>query len=280
MRRREFIFFVFGTAACPLAVRAQQTGKIPSVGILASEAGPGGVEDGIVQGLRDFGYVDQRNITLHFRWSAGRQERYSALASELINLGVDVIVAGGPRCGAVFALTKTIPLVCPNLYDPVTKGLIASFNRPGGNVTGNLLLFPALFHKRFQLLKEAVPTTKRVRVLWRADNRSLLDWTMTGGRLENLEVTTTRRRPGGHRCCVPSCPSGSAGCRGDDSRSILHDSRSQNRGAWIETQTSNLDGRTRLCCVGWIAAIRPGHRAELARRCKVRAQDTERRNSW
>lgn len=192
MRRREFIFFVSSTAAWPLAVRAQQTGKIPSVGILASEAGPGGIEDGIVQGLRDLGYVDQRNIILHFRWSAGRQERYSALASELINLGVDVIVASGPRCEAVFALTKTIPLVCSNMNDPVTKGLIASFNRPGGNVTGFLLLFPALFHKRFQLLKEAVPAAKRVRVLWLADNRSLLEWTMIGARLENLEVTTTR----------------------------------------------------------------------------------------
>lgn len=192
MRRREFIVIVSGTAAWPFGVRAQQTGKIPSVGILASEAGPGGIEDGIVHGLREFGYVDQRNITLHFRWSAGRQERYAALASELINLGVDVIVASGPRCEAAFALTKTIPLVCPNMNDPVTKGLIASFNRPGGNVTGFLLLFPAVFHKRFQLLKEAVPAAKRVRVLWLADNRSLLEWTETAARLENLEVTTTR----------------------------------------------------------------------------------------
>lgn len=192
MWRREFVFLVCGTAAWPLAVRAQQTGKVPSVGVLASQAGPGGVEDGIVQGLRDFGYVDQRNITLHFRWSAGRQERYAALASELINLGVDVIVASGPRCEAVFALTKTIPLVCPNINDPVTKGLIKSFNRPGGNVTGFLLLFPSMFHKRFQLLKEAVPAAKRVRVLWLADNRSLLDWTMTAGQLEKLEITTTR----------------------------------------------------------------------------------------
>jgi putative ABC transport system substrate-binding protein len=192
MRRRAFISFVFGTAAWPLVVRAQQTGKIPSVGILASEAGPGGVEDGILQGLRDFGYVDRRNITLHVRWSAGRPELYSALASELINLGVDVIVASGPRCEAVFALTKTIPLVCPNMNDPVAKGLIASFNRPGGNVTGFLLLFPELFHKRFQLLKEAVPSAKRVRVLWLSDNRSLLDWTMAAAQLENLEITTTR----------------------------------------------------------------------------------------
>lgn len=192
MRRREFTFFVCGTALWPLVVDAQQTGKIPSVGILASEAGPGGLEDEFLQGLREFGYVDQRNITLHFRRSAGRQELYSVLASELINLGVDVIVAGGPRCEAVFALTKTVPLVCTNLNDPLTRGLIASFNRPGGNVTGFLLLFPALYHKRFQLLKEAVPAAKHVGVLWLSDNRSLLDWSMTAARLENLEVTTTR----------------------------------------------------------------------------------------
>lgn len=191
MRRREFTFFVCGTALWPVVVDAQQTRKIPSVGILASEAGPGGIEGGIVKGLRDFGYVDQRNITLHFRWSAGREELYSVLASELINLGVDVIVAGGPRCEAVFALTKTVPLVCTNLNDPLTRGLIASFNRPGGNVTGFLLLFPALFHKRFQILKEAVPAAKHIGVLWRSDNRPLLDWSMTAARLENLEVTTT-----------------------------------------------------------------------------------------
>jgi putative ABC transport system substrate-binding protein len=179
-------------AAWPLAVRAQQTGRMPSVGILASEAGPGGVEDGIIQGLRDFGYVDQRNIVFHFRWSSGRQQLYSVLASELIKLGVDVIVASGPRCEAVFAMTKAIPLVCPNLNDPLSKGLIASFNRPGGNVTGFLLLFPELFHKRFQLLKEAVPAAKRVGVLWLSDNRSLLDWSMTAARLENLELATTR----------------------------------------------------------------------------------------
>ena len=131
----------------PLTPRSRRThgqspGQIPRVGILASaaEPGAGGGDDAIFQRLRDLGYVDQRNIILHIRWSGGRQELYSALAGELINARVDVIVASGPRCEAVFALTKAIPLVCPNLNDPLTKGLIASFNRPGGNVTGFLLL--------------------------------------------------------------------------------------------------------------------------------------------
>jgi putative ABC transport system substrate-binding protein len=174
------------------ATRAQAPGNVPRVGILASTAGPGGVDDAIFQGLRDVGYVDQQNIILHVRWSAGQQEHYSALATELIKLGVDVIVASGPRCEAAFALTKSIPIVCSNLNDPVSKGLIASFNRPGGNVTGFLLLSPELFQKRFQLLKEAVPTTQRVGVLWRTENQALLEWSKTAAHLNDLEVHATR----------------------------------------------------------------------------------------
>ena len=180
-----------GLVVAPDAARAQDAGKVPRVGILASTSGRGGVDDGIFQGLRDLGYVDQRNIILHVRWSAGRQELYSVLATELINLGVDVIVASGPRCEAVFALTKSVAIVCSNLNDPLTKGLIASFNRPGGNVTGILLLTQELFQKRFQLLKEAMPQTKRVGVLWRAENRVLLEWSKTAARLNDFEIDAT-----------------------------------------------------------------------------------------
>jgi putative ABC transport system substrate-binding protein len=176
----------------PDAVSAEAADKVPRVGILASTSGPGGVDDGIFQGLRDLGYIDQRNIILHIRWSAGRQEVYSELASQLINLGVDIIVASGPRCEAAFALTRSVPIVCSNLNDPLTKGLIASFNRPGGNVTGFLLLSPELFQKRFQLLKEAIPRTKRVGVLWRAENPLLLDWSRTAARLNDFEIDATR----------------------------------------------------------------------------------------
>ena len=101
-------------------------------------------------------------------------------------------MASGPRCEAVFALTKSVPIVCANLNDPLTKGLIKSFNRPGGNVTGFLLLTPELFHKRFQLLKEAIPWTRRVGVLWRAENQTLLEWSKTAARLNDLEIDATR----------------------------------------------------------------------------------------
>ena len=192
MRRRQAIATLIATAIFwPLAAYAQDAGKVPRVGILASTSGPGGPDDGIFQGLRDLGYVDQRNLILYVRWSAGRQELYSAFAADLINLGVDVIVASGPRCEAVFALTKSVPIVCPNLNDPLTKGLIASFNRPGGNVTGSLLLSPELFHKRFQLLKEAIPQAKRIGVLWRAENRDLLEWSKTAAWLNGFEIDAT-----------------------------------------------------------------------------------------
>jgi putative ABC transport system substrate-binding protein len=187
-----FLAACSGFVLAPSAAGAQSTGKIPRVGILASTSGPGGVDDGIFQGLRDLGYIDQRNIILHTRWSAGRQELYSELASQLIKLEVDVIVASGPRCEAVFALTRSVPIVCSNLNDPLAKGLIASFNRPGGNVTGFLLLSPELFHKRFQLLKEAIPRIKRIGVLWRAENPILLDWSRTAARLNDLEMHATR----------------------------------------------------------------------------------------
>ena len=195
---RAIVFVALFLAACsgiviaPNAAGAQTTGKIPRVGILASTSGPGGVEDGIFLGLRDLGYVDQRNIILHTRWSAGQHERYSELASQLIKLEVDVIVASGPRCEAVFALTRSIPIVCSNLNDPVAKGLIASFNRPGGNVTGFLLLSPDQFNKRFQILKEAIPGIKRIGVLWRAENPALLEWSRTAARLNDLEMHATR----------------------------------------------------------------------------------------
>jgi putative ABC transport system substrate-binding protein len=174
------------------AAVAQDSTKVPRVGVLASTSGPGGLDDGLFQGLRDLGYIDGRNIILHVRWGAGRPEQYSAFAAELIGFGVDVIVGSGARCEAAFALTKSIPIVCPTITEPVEKGLIASFNRPGGNVTGILLLTQELFHKRFQLLKEAIPTTKRVGVLWAPENRILLDWTKTAALLLDFDVEPTR----------------------------------------------------------------------------------------
>jgi putative ABC transport system substrate-binding protein len=187
-----FLAACFGLVLAPNATVAQSTGKIPRVGILAATSGPGEVDSAIFLGLRDLGYIDQRNIILHTRWSAGRQELYSELASQLIKLDVDVIVADGPRCEAVFALTRSVPIVCPNMNDPLGKGLIASFNRPGGNVTGLLLLSAELFHKRFQLLKEAIPRIKRIGVLWRAESPVLLEWSQTAARLNDLELHATR----------------------------------------------------------------------------------------
>ena len=171
---------------------AQDPAKVPRVGVLASTSGPGGLDDGLFQGLRDLGYIDGRNIVLHVRWGAGRPEQYAAFAAELIGLGVDVIVGSGARCEAAFALTKSIPIICPTISEPMEKGLIASFNRPGGNVTGILLLTQELFHKRFQLLKEALPAAKRVGVLWTRENQILLDWTKTAAQLLDFDVNAIR----------------------------------------------------------------------------------------
>jgi putative ABC transport system substrate-binding protein len=191
---RRVVSVVSFTLAVALAAAPQpataQDGKLPRVGWLASGsvAGNTGVEEAFVHGLRDLGYVDGQNFLLETRFTGGIAAQYSALAAELIRLNVDVIVASGPRCEAAFALTKIIPIVCPTLNDPVARGVVASFNHPGGNVTGVLLLSPELFHKRFQILKEAIPRVARVGVLWVPESEWLLREAESAARVLKLEI--------------------------------------------------------------------------------------------
>jgi putative ABC transport system substrate-binding protein len=180
-----------GAASQPATAKEQ---NLPRVGWLASgsAARNTGVEEAFVHGLRDLGYVDGQNFLLETRFTGGIAARYSALAAELIRLDVDVIVASGPRCEAASALTKTIPIVCSTLNDPVARGVVASFNHPGGNVTGLLLLSPELFHKRFQILKEAIPRVARVGVLWVPESEWLLREAESAARVLKLEIEPKR----------------------------------------------------------------------------------------
>jgi hypothetical protein len=109
------------------AAVAQDSTKVPRVGVLASTSGPGGLDDGLFQGLRDLGYIDGRNIILHVRWGAGRPEQYSAFAAELIGLGVDVIVGSGARCEAAFARYPRLILANSNC----SNALLARGTRSG-----------------------------------------------------------------------------------------------------------------------------------------------------
>jgi putative ABC transport system substrate-binding protein len=169
MRRREFITLLGGTAAAwPLAARAQQP-AMPVVGFLgalsASGWGASRVE-ALRAGLRDLGYVEGKNIVVEFRWAEGDYDRLPDLAGELVRLKVDVLVTHGtPGTRAAKQATKTIPIVMAVSGDAVATGLVASLNRPGGNITGSTFFSPELTAKQLELLKEAVPSVTQVAVL-------------------------------------------------------------------------------------------------------------------
>jgi putative ABC transport system substrate-binding protein len=152
-------------------VQGEQPKKVPRIGVIVT----GSLElpetraslDAFLQELRELGYVDGQNIAIEVRAVDSRIERFPALASELVGLKVDVIVAGNSLAGhAAQQATTTIPIVVLNMGDPVADGLVASLARPGGNITGLTLFGPRLVPKRLGLLKEALPSASEVVALW------------------------------------------------------------------------------------------------------------------
>ncbi len=152
----------------PLITDAQQTGKVPRVGVLWGYS-PSDVSrfgEAFRQGLASLGYVEGLNIVLQERWSEGKIDRLPSLAAELVRLNIDVIVAAStPAARAAQQATKTIPIVLTLVTDPVGDGFAASLARPGGNVTGLSMMHPELSGKRLALLKDLVPKASRVAVL-------------------------------------------------------------------------------------------------------------------
>jgi len=168
VRRRDFLTAVGGVATIwPLKAGAQQSGKLPTIGILgtttASAWGPW--VTAFAQRLRELNWVEGHNVVIEYRWAEGRYERFAQIAAEFHRLKVDVIVTSG---GAVFAAKKaaqTIPIVFAIANDPVGIGLVKSLARPGGNVTGLSLQAPDVSSKRLELLREVVPHLRRLAVL-------------------------------------------------------------------------------------------------------------------
>jgi putative ABC transport system substrate-binding protein len=173
MRRREFITLLGSAVSWPLAARAQQP-TIPVIGFLqpGTAAGAEHVLAALRRGLNEFGYIEGHNVAVEYRW-AERYERLPALAADLVQRQVAVIVACGTTAAiAAKDVTSAIPIVFVMAADPVEANLVASLNRPGGNLTGAIYLSSALAAKRIELMHELVPAAKSVAALVNPDNGS------------------------------------------------------------------------------------------------------------
>ena len=172
MRRREFISLLGGAAATwPLAARAQQSAKLPTIGFLGA-ATPIAWKEWVaafVRRLQELNWIEGRTVKIEYRWAEGIEQHYTELAAELVRLKVDVIVTSGAAVNAAKQATSVIPIVFGVANDPLTTGLVASLARPGGNVTGLSLLAPDLAGKRIEILREVFPALRRLAVMGNID---------------------------------------------------------------------------------------------------------------
>ena len=202
MRRREFISLLGGAAAAwPLAARAQQLSKPPTIGFLGAGSGSDSVwKDWIaafVQRLRELSWVEGRTIVIEYRWADGRAERYADFAAEFVRLQVDVIVTSGSAAVAAKRATSVIPIVFATANEPIGSGLVASLARPGGNATGMSMQQTDLAGKRLELLREIVPGLRRLEILINAGNPGAVldrDQVRAAAGMLGLEVTTGKSK--------------------------------------------------------------------------------------
>ena len=168
MRRRQFIRLIGGAAAAmPLAVRAQQAAKQPTVGFLGASTplAESRRVAAFVQRLRELGWIEGCNIVIEYRWAEGRSEPFAAVAAEFVKIKVDVIVTVGSAVLAVKQATSVIPIVFTAAADPLGSGMVASLARPGGNVTGLSIQASDLAGKRLEFLREVIPSLRRLAIM-------------------------------------------------------------------------------------------------------------------
>jgi putative ABC transport system substrate-binding protein len=170
-RRRFLLTTLAGALAAPLAAGAQPVGKVYRIGVLSPGTAPPGPLEALRQGLRELGYDEGRNLAIEWRFAGVTDERLQDLAEELVRLKVDVIVSINTQASlAAKRVTHTTPIVIARVSDPVRTGLVTSFARPGGNITGLSALSDELSGKRLELTRELIPAVSRLAVLWNAGN--------------------------------------------------------------------------------------------------------------
>jgi putative ABC transport system substrate-binding protein len=171
IERRKFLATLGGAAvAWPLAARAQQAGKLPTIGFLGttSAAAWSPWTAAFTQRLRELGWIEGRTITIEYRWAEGRSERFAEIAAEFVRLKVDVIITGGSAAVAAKQATSVVPIVFV-LGEPVGTGLVATLARPGGNVTGLSNQQTDLPGKRLELLREVLPSLRQLAIMANVD---------------------------------------------------------------------------------------------------------------
>ena len=178
MKRREALRNI-STLVALMATRlgyeaiaeAQQQPKVPKIGRLSAGSAALDTSLGLLRDLREIGYVASKNIAVEYRYANNKLDQLPALAKELIDLKVDVLVVAGPPAAlAAKNATRTVPIVFYNVADPVALGLVDSLARPGGNITGFTIITEVLAGKRLELLKDTVPKLTRVAMLWNPQN--------------------------------------------------------------------------------------------------------------
>ena len=192
MRRREFITLLGAATAWPRRTRAQQAGKLPTIGFLGADAAAFAPwTAAFVARLGELGWIEGKTVAIEYRWSQGRSERYAEIAAEFVSRKVDVIVTVGSAVPIVRQATVVIPIVFAVGIDPVGSGLVASLAQPGGNVTGLSIQANELAGKRLEFARELVPQLHRLAIMFNVGNaQPVLEMgeTQAAARMLGLEV--------------------------------------------------------------------------------------------
>src|SRR5262249_49673912 len=203
IRRREFLFTLVSATAWPLAARAQQPAKLPTIGFIvpSTPSSHGQLAVAFAQRLRELGWSEGRTVAIEHRWTEGRSERAAALAAGLVRLKADVIVTGGTaNVAAVKQATSVIPVVFAAAGDPVANGLVESLARPGGNLTGLSVQQTDLGAKRLEVFRELIPRLDRLTILANVENPiTVLEMREVQAAARSLVFTSIQWKFGGRR---------------------------------------------------------------------------------